>query len=120
MALVAAAAAESLKATDILALDVSHRLPLADVFVLASGSNERQVTAIVEQVEEALGREGVNAVRREGRPGARWVLLDFGLVVVHVFHAEDREFYGLDRLWKDCPQVELGLQDLVRATAVGE
>jgi ribosome-associated protein len=80
---------------------------LTDVFLVTSGTNERQVKAIVEAVEDALHVEGAKAVRKEGQAEARWVLLDFGDIVVHVQHDEDREFYALERLWKDCPVVEL-------------
>jgi ribosome-associated protein len=103
----AARAADSIKATDIVALDVSSRLPLTDVFVMATGATERQVDAIVDAVEERLAALGAKPKRREGRSGARWVLLDFEDIVVHVMHAEDREFYALEKLWKDCPAVEL-------------
>jgi ribosome-associated protein len=107
LAVVAARAAADRKAQDIVALDVSERLVLTDVFVVASGRNERQVSAIVDAIEEALFREGVKVKRREGESLARWVLLDFGDIIVHVQHAEDRMYYALERLWKDCPVVEL-------------
>jgi ribosome-associated protein len=106
-AVVAARAAADRKAQDIVALDVSERLVLTDVFLVASGRNERQVSAIVDAIEEALFREGVKVRRKEGESHARWVLLDFGDLVVHVQHAEDRMYYALERLWKDCPVVEL-------------
>jgi ribosome-associated protein len=104
---VAARAADNLKGGSILALDVSSRLPLTDAFLLVSGTTERQVAGIVDAVEETLARRGAHARRREGLGAARWVLLDFGDAVVHVQHVEDREFYGLDRLWKDCPVIDL-------------
>jgi len=107
LAIAAARAASSRKAAEILALDVSEQLVLTDVFLIASGNNERQVSAIVDAVEEALHAEGVKPIRREGRSEARWVLLDFGDIVVHVQHSEDRVYYALERLWKDCPVVEL-------------
>ena len=107
LALVAARAASDRKAHEIIALDVSERLVLTDVFVVASATNERQVSAIVDGVEEALHKVGVKALRREGLRQARWVLLDFGDIVVHVQHAEDRVYYVLERLWSDCPVVEL-------------
>lgn len=107
LALVAARAASDRKAHEIIALDVSERLVLTDVFVVASATNERQVSAIVDGVEEALHKVGVKALRREGLRQARWVLLDFGDIVVHVQHAEDRVYYALERLWKDCPVIEL-------------
>lgn len=107
VALAAARAASSRKAEEIVALDVSERLVLTDVFLLASGTNERQVVAIVDAIEEALLAMDVKARRREGLREARWVLLDFGDVIVHVQHAEDRLYYSLERLWADCPVVEL-------------
>jgi ribosome-associated protein len=107
VSLAAARAASARKAVEIIALDVSDRLVLTDVFLIASGTNERQVSAIVDAVEEALHGMGVKAIRREGQREARWVLLDFGDVVVHVQHAEDRTYYALERLWSDCPVVEL-------------
>jgi ribosome-associated protein len=103
----AALAASDKKAEDLLALDVSAQTPLADVFLLASGSNERQVSAIAEAVEEAMLESGVKAVRREGLREGRWALLDFNDVIVHVMHQEDRAYYSLERLWKDCPVVAL-------------
>lgn len=107
VSLAAARAASSRKAVEIIALDVSERLVLTDVFLIASGTNERQVGAIVDAVEEALHHLGVKAVRREGVREARWALLDFGDVVVHVQHAEDRTYYALERLWADCPVIDL-------------
>ncbi|MFV0253378.1 MAG: ribosome silencing factor [Beutenbergiaceae bacterium] len=103
----AARAATDKMADTVIALDVSDRLALTDVFVVTSGTSERQVRAIVDAVEEAMHREGVKALRKEGVSEARWVLLDYGDIVVHVQHEEDREFYALERLWKDCPVVEL-------------
>jgi ribosome-associated protein len=103
----AARAAADLKAQEIIALDVSGQLVLTDAFVIASGTNERQVGAIVDAVEESLHKLGVKALRREGKSEGRWVLIDFGEIVVHVQHAEDRVYYALERLWKDCPVIEL-------------
>ncbi len=105
IALAAAQAAADKLATDVVLLDVSERLVITDVFVIASAPNERQVESIVDAVEERLRREGVKPVRREGEREGRWVLLDFVDVVVHVQHAEERAFYGLERLWKDCPAI---------------
>ena len=99
----AALAAADKLAHDVVAIDVSERLPLTDCFVIASAPNERQVQAVVDNVEEKLRALDAKPVRREGTQEARWVLLDFGDVVVHVFHGDEREFYGLERLWKDCP-----------------
>lgn len=103
----AAHAAADRKAQEIIALDVSTQLVLTDVFLIASGTNERQVGAIVDAVEEALFKLGAKPLRREGKGQGRWVLIDFGDVVVHVQHAEDRVYYALERLWKDCPVIEL-------------
>jgi len=103
----AARAAADRKALGLVALDVSGQLVLTDVFLIASGSTERQVGAIVDAVEEALHGLGAAPVRREGQTQARWVLLDFGDLVVHVQHAEDRAYYALERLWRDCPVIEL-------------
>jgi ribosome-associated protein len=105
LSLAAAQAAADKGATDIIVIDVSDRLPLTDCFVVVTGSNERQVGAIVDAVSERLAKIGVKAVRREGERDGRWVLLDFGDVVVHVQHAEERVFYALDRLWSDCPTI---------------
>ncbi|QWT22953.1 ribosome silencing factor [Subtercola sp. PAMC28395] len=104
---IAAAAADAKQAENIVALDVSGPLPLTDVFLLASGRNEPQVRAIAEEVIDKLLEHGVKLLRREGLSEGRWVLLDFGDVVVHVFHDEDRMYYSLERLWKDCPVVPL-------------
>jgi ribosome-associated protein len=116
----AAQAADQTKANRIAALDVSRRLPLTDVFVLATGTSERHVGGIVEAVEERLHGAGATLRRREGRGAARWVLLDYGDIVVHVMHAEDRDYYALDKLWKDCPALDLlaaGAEPLAAAAA---
>ena len=105
LAVVAAQAAADKLATDIVIIDVSERLAITDCFVLVTGSNERQVGAIVDAVEETMRESGARAVRREGERDGRWVLLDFLDIVVHVQHAEERVFYALDRLWKDCPTI---------------
>jgi ribosome-associated protein len=106
LALVAANAAADKKAHDIIVLDVSDQLIITDCFVIASAHNERQVNAIVDGVEEKMREAGVKPVRREGTREGRWVLLDFVDVVVHVQHSEERTFYALERLWKDCPRIE--------------
>jgi ribosome-associated protein len=103
LARVAAQAAADKLATDIAIIDVSERLAITDVFVLATGNNERQVEAIVEEVEEKLREAGVKPLRREGQRDGRWVLLDYTDLVVHIMHAEVRVFYALERLWRDCP-----------------
>ncbi|MGY1813683.1 ribosome silencing factor [Blastococcus sp. SYSU D00820] len=104
-ALLAAQAAADKLATNVSIVDVSERLAITDAFVLAAAPNERQVQAIVDEVEERLRQHGVKPVRREGVAEARWVLLDFVDVVVHVQHAEERAYYALERLWKDCPTI---------------
>lgn len=103
----AAIAAADKLATDVIALDVSDQLVITDVFLLASAPNDRQVRAIVDAIEEALLAHKAKPVRREGEREGRWVLLDFGDVVVHVQHADEREYYSLERLWRDCPPIEL-------------
>lgn len=107
LAQTAALAASDKLAHDIAAIDVSDHLVITDVFVLASAPNERQVGSIVDEVEARLLKIGAKPVRREGERDGRWVLLDYVDVVVHVQHSEERAFYGLDRLWKDCPAVPL-------------
>lgn len=111
LAQVAARAASDKLATDIVIIDVSERLAITDIFLIATGNNERQVEAIVDEVEEKLRVTGVKPVRREGRRDGRWVLLDYGDVVVHVQHAEERVFYALERLWKDCPFLPVELDE---------
>ena len=116
-ALLAAQAAADKLATDVSIVDVSERLAITDAFVLASAPNERQVQAIVDEVEERLRGHGIKPVRREGERQGRWVLLDYVDIVVHVQHAEEREFYALDKLWKDCPTIEFVDRDLADADA---
>lgn len=104
----AAAAAAEVNAEEIIAIDVADRLALTDVFLVASAASERQVRGVVDRIEDNLRRDfGISALRREGYEDLRWVLVDFGDIVVHVQHAEDREFYDLERLWKDCEFIEL-------------
>jgi len=105
-ALVAAQAAADKLATDIVLIDVSERLAITDVFVVATGGNERQVEAIVDEVEEKLRLHGVKPIRREGRRDGRWVLLDYGDIVVHVFLDEIRRFYDIERLYRDVPVID--------------
>jgi len=105
LATVAAQAAADKKAADIVLVDVSDRLAITDVFVIVTGANERQVGAIVDEIEEKMRQAGCPPPRREGQRDGRWVLLDFVDVIVHVQHPEERVFYALDRLWKDCPVI---------------
>lgn len=110
---IAANAASSKGGEDLLALNVSEPLPLVDIFLLVTGNSERNVAAIADEVEDQLIEAGHKRVRREGRAEARWVLLDFGDLIVHVFHSEERVYYGLERLWKDCPVVPIELAEPV-------
>ena len=98
-------------------MDVSERLALADIFLIASAPSERQVNAIVDGIEDELSKFELKPIRREGRSGGRWVLLDYGDIVIHVQHEEDRVFYALERLWKDCPVVDLQLGEDTSAKA---
>ncbi|HJQ07491.1 MAG TPA: ribosome silencing factor [Nocardioides sp.] len=104
---VAARAASDKLATDLIAFDVSEQLAITDAFLLASGSNDRQVKAIVEEIEDRVREAGAKPIRREGERDGRWVLLDFGDIVVHVQHEEERQYYALERLWRDCPTIPL-------------
>jgi ribosome-associated protein len=119
LALLAAEAAADKLATDISAIDVSEHLVITDVFVVVSAGNERQVSAVVDAVEERLLRVGAKPVRREGERDGRWVLLDYVDIVVHVQHAEERVFYALDRLWKDCPLIPLPESVTLAAAQLG-
>lgn len=104
---IAADAARAKGGEDLLALNVSEPLPLVDIFLLVTGNSERNVAAIADEIEDRMIEAGYKRVRREGRSEARWVLLDFGDLIVHVFHEEERTYYGLERLWKDCPVVPI-------------
>jgi ribosome-associated protein len=115
LAMVAAQAAADKLATDVTVLDVADRLAITDTFVLTSAPTERQVRGIVDEIELRMREAGVKPVRREGEREARWVLLDFGDVIVHVQHAEEREYYALERLWKDCPQLPFVDADAAKA-----
>ncbi len=117
LAMTAAQAAADKKAQDITIIDVGDQLAITDAFVIASASNERQVVAIVDAIEEALLNlpEKAKPVRREGERQGRWVLLDYIDVVIHIQHAEEREFYALDKLWKDCPTIPFVDRDMVDA-----
>lgn len=105
IATVAAQAADSKLGADIVIIDVSDQLVITDCFVVVTASNERQVGAITDAIEEALLAQGVKPVRREGAREGRWVLLDYVDIVVHVQHSDERNFYDLPRLWRDCPQI---------------
>lgn len=112
MAQVAARAAAAKLAQDVVVIDVSAELVITDCFVVASATNERQVNAIVDEVEEKMRLAGFKPARREGTREGRWVLLDFVDIVVHIQHTDERNFYALDRLWRDCPLVSVDFDDL--------
>ncbi|ALA66965.1 ribosome silencing factor [Corynebacterium lactis] len=107
LATIAAKAADRMKGEDVVVLDVSGPVVITDAFVLVSADNERLVNAIVDEIEDDLREAGAKPVRREGVREGRWALLDYGEIVVHVFRDEERDFYGLDRLWRDCPRIEV-------------
>jgi ribosome-associated protein len=119
LGLAAAQAAADKLATDILLLDVSEQLVITDVFLLASAPNDRQVKAVVDEIEDRLRELGAKPVRREGVQDGRWVLLDYADVVLHVQHQEERVFYALERLWKDCPVIPFRDAEIERRHAAG-
>ena len=100
-------AADSKKAEDILALDVREISLLADYFVITHGNSERQIDAIVDTVKEEVEKQGTNVKRIEGKDGGKWILMDLGEVIVHVFNVEERSFYNLEKLWNDAPLVDI-------------
>ena len=104
---IAAMAAADKLATDIIAYDVSEQLVITDAFLLCSAANDRQVRSIVDEIELKLSQAGAKPIRREGEREGRWVLLDYIDIVVHVQHADERAFYAVERLWKDCPVIRL-------------
>jgi len=104
---IAAQAASDKVAENLVALDVTNPMPLTDIFLIASGRNERQVMAISDGIEQKLLENGVKLLRREGKTSGRWILLDFGYVICHVMHEEERMYYSLERIWSDCPVVHL-------------
>ena len=106
---IAALAADAKSGEDLVALDVSAPLPLVDIFLLVSGRSERNVAAIADEIEDKLLESVHKRLRREGRQESRWILLDFGDLVVHVFHEQERMYYGLKRVWKDCTVVPIEL-----------
>ena len=114
---IAAQAAHDKKAEQVMAFDVSEQLAITDAFLLASAPNDRQVRAIVDEIEDKLREAGAKRIRREGEREGRWVLLDYGVIVVHVQHEEERQFYALERLWRDCPVIELPADVTVAPTA---
>jgi ribosome-associated protein len=117
LAVAAAAAADDKQARDVLAFDVSEQIGIADVFLLCSANTDRQVRAIVDAIEDALRDDVGRPTRREGEREGRWVLLDYVDLVVHVLQTEDREYYSLERLWKDCPGVDVAVAAREEATS---
>ena len=103
----AALAAADKKARDVVVLDVGDLLVITDYFVICHGGSDRQVRTIADAVQDRLREHGVKPLRREGEREGRWVLLDFGEFVVHVFGEEERAFYDLERLWKDAPRLQV-------------
>ena len=103
----AAQAASDKLADNIVAFDVSEQLVITDAFLLCSAPNDRQVRAVVDEIEDRLREAGAKPVRREGEREGRWVLIDYGDIVVHIQHEEERTFYALERLWRDCPLIPL-------------
>lgn len=105
LATLAARAASAKQARDVLVLDVRDLIVITDYFVIATGTSDRQVRTIAEGIERAVRDRGMKPVRREGEREGRWVLLDFVDFVAHVFLDEERDYYGLERLWADAPSV---------------
>jgi ribosome-associated protein len=120
LAEIAALAAADKLAQNIVAYDVSDQLAITDAFVLCSGANDRQVRSILEEVELRMKQAGAGVVRREGEREGRWVLLDFMDIVVHVQNAEERTFYALERIWKDCPRIALPEAAIAGSATTGE
>jgi len=116
----AASAAADKLAENLAILDVSDQLVITDCFVLAAAPNDRQVKAIVDAVEERLLTLGAKPIRREGERDGRWVLLDYVDIVVHVQHSEERTYYALERLWKDCPALPLPADAVTPPRRTGE
>lgn len=108
---VAAKAAWEKGGLDIVALDVSEPLVLTDAFLIVSGRSERNTKAIADAIEDECHLAGFSLLRKEGKADGRWILLDFGFLVAHVFHEDERHFYALERLWKDCPVLPVALPD---------
>ena len=116
---IAAAAADRMKGTDIVAFDVTGPIAITDVMMIVTASNERQVLAVAEEIEKDLYTKGghLQPRSREGLQEGRWVLLDFGDFVIHVMHEEERCFYRLESLWKDCPAIDLQLPQAPEAAS---
>ena len=102
----AAAALDDKKGLDLALLDISELLVVTDVFVIASGTSNRHVRTLGDEVELQLNELGRKPLRREGREYSRWLLLDYGDLVIHVFDQETRDYYQLERLWADAPTID--------------
>ena len=111
IAIIAAKALDAKKGKDIKVLQIDALTTLADYFVICSGGSNTQINALCDEVEKKLTEAGEEPLHREGYRGGTWVLLDYGCIAVHVFNGEAREFYGLERLWKDGTPVELDLSE---------
>ncbi len=119
MAREAAQAASDIKANDILILDMRKIFSLTDYFVIVSGNSDRQVSRIQREIEERLQKKGAKAYRREGERYKRWIVLDYVDIVVHIFLQEEREYYDLERLWRDAPRLEWEEQPQAAKVAKG-
>lgn len=106
------------KAEDLQAIDITGVSIIADYFLIASGTSNTQVRTLAEELEFKLSQEGINPLRVEGAQTATWIILDYGFVVIHVFHRETRQFYNLERLWADGRTVDL--EALMQENPVGE
>ena len=106
MAKIAYKALADKKGEDITVLDISEISPLADYFLIANGNSENQVRALVDNVEEELHKNGYRMKQREGYTSGKWVLMDFGDIIVHIFDKDSRQFYDLERIWRDGKVVE--------------
>lgn len=95
------------KGFDIKGLDIRKLTTITDYFILVSGNSTTQVLSIADEIEEKMMKAGYELLGKEGKESSRWVLLDFGDIIVHIFHREDREFYDLEKLWADSEELTL-------------
>jgi len=102
----AAKAAEKKKAEDILILDLQNLTTITDYFLICSGTSEIQLTTIARSIKEELGKEGLKPYHQEGTPESKWILLDYGGIIIHIFHTQTRQHYGLEKLWGDAQKVD--------------
>lgn len=103
-------ALDSKKAKDIMVLKISELTTMADYFIIATGGSDRQVKALADYVEETLKKEGISPTNKEGYRGGEWVLLGYDEAIVHIFQSEPREFYNLERIWQDAPEVDMSAE----------